>query len=153
MSDKDAKQILHIISMYEKISRKALAYNIGHLLDERGHPRKGRNAFLGKLCGLERETLQSWLGPNRESKMPLKVVALLCVRFGFSLTEVLKPPPNEDAIILRVGPNRIDSYEKEVVALYKENPNIPISEIAEKLNITEVTVRRHLKNYKNNNGF
>lgn len=148
MLDRDAEWILNIISMHEKISRKALAYNIGRMLDKHEYPKRGRNGYLGKLCGLERETLHSWLGPDREAKMPLKMVAILCVRLGFSLTEVLKPPPDEDSIILRVYPKRSDSYENEVVSMYKENPDIAVSEIAERLNITEVTVRRHLKNYK-----
>ncbi len=148
MRNKDAEWILNIFSMYEKISRKALAYNIGCMLDNCECPKLGRYGYLGKLCGLQRETMHSWLGPNREAKMPLKYAALICYRMGFSLTEILTPPENENTINLRVNPKRNDSYEKKVISLYKENPDMTVYEMAAKLNIADVTVRRHLKNYK-----
>lgn len=148
MIDRDAEWILNIFSMYEKISRKSLAYNIGQMLDRCNLPKKGRYSYLGKLCGLERETIHSWLGPNREAKMPLKYVALICYSKNFSLTAILTPPKNENEINLRISPKRNDSYEKEVIALYKSNPSMTVYEIAAELNIADVTVRRHLKNYQ-----
>ena len=148
MADNKALMLIEIIEKYENISRNALAYNMRKAM---GYPKVKigqQDNWLAKLYGITRETAYSWFAPGRHAKVPLKVVARISLETNTPFMTLLEPPENEALTQLRMVSKRNDSYERDIIALLKKNPDLTVSEIATQLGIATGTVRRHLKNYK-----
>lgn len=150
MIDNKTIILIQIIEEYESISRDALAYNLRKAM---GYPQvkiTEQDNWLAKLFGITREAAYSWFGPGHNAKAPLKVVARISFEKGIPIMELLKPP-KEEITNMRIVSKRSDSYEKDVIDLYKKYPKMTTQEMSVKLGITYETVLRHLKKYKAKN--
>ena len=141
--DKLARNMLDLIEKYEEIPRAALAMNVRYAMKELGLTERGECIWLANLFKTTRNTTYSWFAPNRESKVPLKVVLTISLSLDVPLDKLLDSSVRVTREQLRIGKERI-SYKEAVFECADAHPDWSLKEIALNLEIDEDTVRRHL---------
>ena len=158
------KQFLEIIDNYENCPRLNIAQNIFNamsvidwdsFINENADFRKKklktvsnnmRYHWIAKQCGINKNSVYSWFVPNRDEKIPLKHLLKLSVILSVPLDTLL----DTSVVIIRsdVRKKKYNDMYDIVIEQYLKEPSLTTEEIAEVLGITQTTVIRHLKHYK-----
>lgn len=150
--NQDAKIILDAMELYESLDRKELIVAVIKATRHMGMTDIGLRRWIAKLCGTTQEVVYSWMGESRVSKMPLKVLAQIALELNIPLSHLMVHNEIARNLDFRKKPER-QNYREMVMEHYNEHPNESVKEIAEQLDISEFTVRRHLAQLpENENG-
>lgn len=138
------RAMLALMEQYEEIPRAVLAMNVRYAMKSLGLTDRGECVWLANLFHTTRNTTYSWLAPNRQAKVPLKVVVILALRLDVPLDTLLDSSMRITNEQLRKRDER-PSYKKEVLDCADAHPDWSTKEIAAELKICDDTVRRHIR--------
>lgn len=147
MADPTAKLLLEIVNAYENTPRALLAHNARRAMEPLKLTERQQYLWIADLCGTGRDSTYFWFAPNRESKIPLRVVARMADALGVSPFVFFELSAEPSEIQLRRKKPR-PSYEAAVAELLHSHPEKSIREMAAELGVAQQTVRRHLMNIK-----
>lgn len=139
--------LLYLFEQYEQIPRDLLAHRAQALMEKYGIRKANQPFWLAELLGTTRNTTYSWFAPNRDAKIPLKVIAQLAYQFKVSIDWFAGISAETEPTSLRKHRAR-PSYEEAVWNLHIQKPELSPKQIAEELGIACETVRRHLLHCK-----
>lgn len=135
--------VLKLIDAYESISRTQLIQNLYCIFADKGISRESVYHWLAGFLGTTRNTTYSWFAPNRDAKIPLKVLLRISICLNIPIIEMLDSTQYHDAVPIRRNDKR-PSYEDAVAEYYRDHPGAGAREIAGALGIAIGTARRHL---------
>lgn len=138
-----ARAMLALMEKYEEIPRAVLAMNVRYAMKELGLTDRDECVWLANLFKTTRNTTYSWFAPNREAKVPLKVVLTVSIRLGVSLDTLLDSSVKITSEQLRIGKER-PNFKNKVLQCAEAHPEWTIRQIADELKVGTQTVRRHL---------
>ena len=81
----DPSAVLELIDAYESISRTQLIQNFYYILATKGISRQKVYYWLAGFIGTTRNTTYSWFAPNRDAKIPLKVLLQVSIQLNVGL--------------------------------------------------------------------
>ena len=103
--------------------------------------------WLANLLSTTRNTTYSWFAPNRDAKFPLKALLQLSLSLEVPVERLLNSGEHTNNYIIRQKKER-PSYEAEIKTYLQSHPGASAKEIANSLNISSETARRHLLHLK-----
>lgn len=150
MKKDELENLLDLMDKYEKADRVSIALNVIQAVQTSLNLENNKSIceWITALCGYdEYKTVYSWIAPHREAKFPFKALIKIAIAIDYPVEALLKQVVNADNNMLKKRhTERKDSAASRVKDYILDNPDASIPTIARELEISEVTVRRHLNN-------